>query len=39
LTDESLTALAKRQRECLYDLHPLDKKIQQREIARVLEAS
>jgi len=39
MTDESLTALAKRQRECLYDLHPLDKKIQQMEINRVLGAA
>jgi hypothetical protein len=33
-----LTDLAKRQRDCIYDTHPLDKKITQHEIQMILGA-
>jgi len=38
MDEESLIALARRQRECLYDNHPLDKSRQRRELTRVLDA-
>ena len=37
-TDEELQAIAESQREAIYRIHPLDKKIQQAEIAAVLGA-
>lgn len=39
MSTEQLTRLAKDQHDCLYDNHPLDKKITREEIDRILEAS
>jgi hypothetical protein len=36
MTDKELRAFALMQRECIYDTHPLDKKIQRDEINRIL---
>lgn len=39
MTDAELYMLAKNQRECLYDKHPLDRAVQRAEIQRVLDAN
>ena len=36
---DQLSALAKAQRECLYDNHPLDKEVTKKELSMILEAA